>query len=271
LLLATQAPLLKKLAEMIYRILFKFIWFLRNFRKIKPNSQLYCYGNEKVTYNQDALATSNNCDFINEDNFKTAYQLAANTKPWDNFASQWRYHIILWYAKRAAKLEGDFVECGVNTGGYAKAIISYLNFNEMSKTFYLLDTFEGLDKTQITIQEFKNGIGHYLNEYKNVYNQVLETFKGDNVKIVKGLVPDTLREVDTQKICYLSLDMNVAFPEVAALHYFWDKLVPGAVIVHDDYGFANHFQQKLEIDKFAQEKGVDVLCLPTGQAIIIKP
>jgi hypothetical protein len=65
--------------------------------------------------------------------------------------------------------------------------------------------------------------------------------------------------------------MNCAAPEIAAAEYFWDKLVPGAVIVLDDYGWKIHYEQKEKFDRFAARKGVRVLALPTGQGLIFKP
>jgi hypothetical protein len=65
--------------------------------------------------------------------------------------------------------------------------------------------------------------------------------------------------------------MNNVMPEIAAAEYFWDKLVSGAVMVLDDYGFGTHVEQKLGFDAFAARKGVQVLSLPTGQGLIFKP
>jgi hypothetical protein len=65
--------------------------------------------------------------------------------------------------------------------------------------------------------------------------------------------------------------MNCVAPEIAAAEYFWDKLVPGAVVILDDYGWEAHYEQKLAFDRFAARKGVMVLTLPTGQGLIFKP
>jgi hypothetical protein len=96
-------------------------------------------------------------------------------------------------------------------------------------------------------------------------------FKGMPAQIIKGTVPETLPECTAEKICYLSIDMNCAGPEIAAANYFWDKLVAGAVIVLDDYGFMGHEEQQKAFDAFAKEKKVQILQLPTGQGIIFKP
>lgn len=88
---------------------------------------------------------------------------------------------------------------------------------------------------------------------------------------MRGLVPDTLPTVPIDRVCYLSVDMNIVEPEVAALEYFWDKLVPGAAVILDDYGWANYQLQQEAHDRFAAARGVPVLHLPTGQGLIIKP
>jgi O-methyltransferase len=180
-------------------------------------------------------------------------------------------HVVCWFANQVKHLEGDFVECGVNTGAYARAIVEYIDFNSLGKTFYLLDTFEGLVPSQITEEEAAVGVSNYLQAYTDVYEQVKTTFSGFNVKIIKGMVPDTLPLVTSSRIAYLSIDMNVLAPEIAAMEYFWDKIVPGGVLIHDDYGFPQHIHQKHAVDAFAQARGLEVLCLPTGQGILLKP
>src|SRR4030095_6351956 len=163
------------------------------------------------------------------------------------------------FADFVKNLPGDFVECGVNTGAYARAIIEYINFNSLDKTFYLFDTFEGFPVSQVTPHEKKQGIDHYGgNHYKDVYEEVKQTFARFKVKLIKGLVPDTLEQCDATQIAYLSIDMNAVALEIAAINFFWDKLVKGAVVILDDYGFSKHIHQKKAFDEFAQKKKIEI-------------
>jgi len=224
------------------------------------------------TYNQDGLATVTNCDFLNDPRFQEAYRLGEQTGSWQDAKIHWRVHVLCWAADRASRLEGDFVECGVNRGGFSRAIMHFVDFPKLGKTFYLLDTFRGLEDRLVSDAERKRGIGvGKWFQYKECYEEVCETFEGFPVIIVRGVVPETLPQVKTAKVCYLSIDMNCAAPEIAAAEYFWDKLVSGAVIVLDDYGWGGHEEQKLAFDRFAARKGVMVLSLPTGQGLIFKP
>jgi len=53
-------------------------------------------------------------------------------------------------ADKASRLKGDFIECGVNRGGYSRAVMHFVDFPRLGKTFYLLDTFHGLEDKLIS-------------------------------------------------------------------------------------------------------------------------
>lgn len=222
-----------------------------------------------LTYNQDGLASCHNADFTKDKLFMESYELGKNTGSWGGSDIHWRAFVACWAANKAKTLEGDFVECGVNKGGLARTVIHYVDFNHLGKTFYLLDTFAGLSEKYISPEELARGI--QPGGYEECYDAVTKTFREFSVKIIRGTVPDTLPEVKAQKVCYLSIDMNCALPEIAAAEFFWDKLVSGAVVVLDDYGWTSHYEQKRHFDRFALARGVQVLPLPTGQGLIIKP
>lgn len=237
----------------------------------------YVLPKKNITYSNDLLYTYHNADFLNDSLFKESYELGKNTDGGTllkDYDIQWRIHVLCWAAKHAANLEGDFVDCGVHTGIFARSVINYISFEKTSKKYYLLDTFNGLDERYSNKEELKrNTLMGYDKEDGNVlFNQVKNTFKNFNAKIIKGAVPETLDLVDSDKICFLSVDMNCVAPEIAALEFFWDKMVKGGVIVLDDYGYANATnEQKVAHDLFAKSKKVEILSLPTCQGLLIKP
>jgi O-methyltransferase len=223
----------------------------------------------RVTYNQDGLATTHSAPFMEDQRFNEAYAAGKATGSWTFGDLQWRAHVVCWAAARGACLDGDFVECGVNRGGYAMTVVKYVNFETLPKRFYLLDTYEGLVERDISADEQARGVR--VGEYGPCYEAVKESFSAySNVEIVKGRVPDTLPLVDTDRVAYLSLDMNTRDPEIAAAEYFWERLTSGAAIVLDDYGWRKHTEQQRAFDDFARKRGLQVLALPTGQGLILK-
>jgi hypothetical protein len=227
----------------------------------------------KITYDKDLLYTYNNADFLKNPLFQKAY---AHVKRLDTSGItgsgiEWRIHVLCWAAYHASHLDGDFVDCGVNTGLFSRAVMEYVDFKKLDKTYYLLDTFTGLDPQYSSAYEMARHHRIGYGDKVDLYEQAKETFSGFNAKIIKGSVPDTLVHVDTDKVAYLSIDMNCVMPEVAALEFFWDRLVSSAIIILDDYAYPGAEDQKHAHDRFAKSKGIEILTLPTCQGLIVKP
>lgn len=224
-------------------------------------------------YDRDGLISVHNHDFMADPSFQIAY--ARGVRAAGDYRWQWRVHIGLWAAQTAARLDGDFVECGVNRGFLSSAIMQYLDWDSTGKTFYLLDTFAGLDARHIghddaaaaERNEKHLAEGFYVRDVESVRENFSEW---KDVRVIQGSVPESLAEIDTTKIAYLHLDMNSAPPEVAALNNLWDLLVAGAVILLDDYAFAGYETQKYAMDAAAAARGINIASLPTGQGLALK-
>ena len=215
--------------------------------------------------------------FMTENAFLRSYNKGASsghmyTESPSDLHIEWRVHVILALARYAAHLDGDFVECGVNTGIYSLAICDYIDFNHTGKNFWLFDTFKGVPKSQITEEEIQAGRLNEESNYGDCFARVKENFSPyAHAKLVRGCVPETLHSVPIDRVCFLSIDMNIAYPEKEALNYFWDKLVPGAPVIFDDYGWKRYRAQKDAHDAFAATKKLTICELPTGQGVLFKP
>ena len=226
-----------------------------------------------LNYAEDNIFTMNSPTFLQDTTFLRAYQLGEQTNSWHGGVIRWRAYIACWAGQYAMRLPGDFVECGVNRGGLARTIIDYVQFQDVNKQFYLIDNFTGLVPEYLNEAERgKQLLETYAYYEDNTKAAVVQTFeKFSNVRIIQGNVPDVLGQVSVQAVAFLSLDMNCTMPEITAAEHFWDRLVPGGIILLDDYAQAIHSEQQLAFDAFAKQRGLGVLSLPTGQGIIIKP
>ncbi|HET6184821.1 MAG TPA: TylF/MycF/NovP-related O-methyltransferase [Acetobacteraceae bacterium] len=187
--------------------------------------------------------------------------------------NRWITHVALWAASQAAQTEGDFVECGVDTGMLSLAICDWLDFNTLDRDFWLFDTFAGIPDEQMTEAE-RQGIGgwHNRNSYEECYELARANFAPwPRCKLVRGTVPETLAAFPAdRRVAYLSVDMNIVLPEIAALAFFWDRMSKGGVILLDDYGWSSHAAQRNAFDDFARAHGAAILSVPTGQGIIVR-
>jgi len=186
---------------------------------------------------------------------------------------EWRVHMVLWAAKHAMQCDGDFVECGVNTGILSLAVCDYLEFDKHGdRKFWLFDTFRGIPEDQMSESERPHAIGANEASYEECYELAVRNFAPyPNAILVRGKVPESFANLDIQRVAYLSIDMNITKPEVDAMEFFWDKLVKGAPVVFDDYGWAHCAEQYHALNAFARSRGVKIATLPTGQGLLIKP
>ena len=178
----------------------------------------------------------------------------------------------------AARIPGDFVECGVNAGFLSSAILSYLDWNRLGKRFYLVDTFEGpvlrqfsreeIDSGRIAVAQEALSAGAYVTDLERVRRNYAEWSR---IEVVQGCVPEVLPAIDTSnRIAFLHLDMNCGFPEAAALRYFWPFMSPGGIVLFDDYAYFGCEAQARAIDEAAAALRAEILVLPTGQGMVMR-
>jgi hypothetical protein len=226
----------------------------------------------------DRLATVNkSCGFLTDVKFSTAFARNAGHAG-EERGRAWRLHTLTWAAQHALKLEGDFVECGVFEGFMSSTVCEYVDFALTGKTFYLYDTFEGFSPKYSSPLDFGIHRGFYelaQNTYRRpgLYESVVERFRSfPNVKIIRGVVPDSLRQECPDGIAYCHIDLNSPAAEVGALDVLFEHIVPGGMIVLDDYGWLPFAKQKEAEDAFAERRGYSILVAhwarPDGQTLI---
>ena len=233
--------------------------------------------NTRRHYDEDGLFTIHNDHFRRDPAFKAAYQrgVEANNNLDPHF--EWRLHVALWAASSALGAAGDFVECGVNTGFMSSAIMAGLDWGLVARRFYLIDTFARPVMSQFSADEVRDGRRKLAEDYMaaGAYETDLARVRANfsewpNAVVVEGSVPDVLPKVNTTSVAFLHIDMNCAYPERAALEYFWERLSPGAFVLLDDYAYHGFENQADAIDTLGRSLGFSVLSLPTGQGLIVK-
>ncbi len=99
--------------------------------------------NLRGRYAQDGLLTAHSCSFREDRSFREAYARGVQASKGIDPGFEWRVHTALWAAQTSLRVDGDFVECGVNAGFISSAIMQGLAWNRVGRRFYLIDTFVG--------------------------------------------------------------------------------------------------------------------------------
>lgn len=174
----------------------------------------------------------------------------------------WRRYILCCAAYHCVHYDGDFVECGTLFGTGVKTVIDYFGKDSFSKTFWAYDTFDSNPVEGLAFPGQKEGL----------FEEVKLRFKDyQQVHLIKGLLPESLVNSSPEKIAYLHIDLNSAEFEIAVLTELFDRVVPGGIVIMDDYEWAGVYRnQKIQEDSWFDERGYRVFPLPTGQGIILK-
>jgi O-methyltransferase len=186
----------------------------------------------------------------------------ANVESAADEAIVWRRYILACAAYHCVQLEGDFVECGAYTGVGVKTVVDYLGGTDFPKTFWAYDLFE-----------LPPDMAHHSGSEHGpmLESRVRNKFAAyPQVKVVKGPIPDVFASQSPATIAYLHIDLNAAAAEIAALEELFHRVVPGGVVVLDDYEWSFHRSQKMAEDRWFEARRYRVFPLPTGQGIVIK-
>ena len=221
-------------------------------------------------YSNDMLITiGRNLSFRSDESFMQSYNSSVTNA--QEMSLLWRLHVLGWAAQNALNVDGDFVECGVLKGLCSEVICKYVRFHELERQYYLYDTFSGLP-VQTSSEDERNQYQFYKRiDSDKLYRHVCEKFSSyGNVRVIRGIVPDSFKESAPNKIAFLHIDMNSEKAEILALESLFDKVVPGGIIVLDDFGWMSHINQcKAELT-FMRDHGHFILELPTGQGLVLK-
>lgn len=187
-------------------------------------------------------------------------------KAWSTHATEahergiiWRTAVVVWAARQAMRREGGFVECGCYKGTTSRIMLDAVDMAD--RQFYLYDLFE----------HDKSMEHHAMPEHgSELFPWVKARFADfPNVHVIKGFVPESFEQGVPDKIAFAHIDMNNATAEIAALDAIEHRLVPGAVIVLDDFGGLPYRKQFVAETEWFAKRGIHVLELPTSQGLVI--
>lgn len=174
----------------------------------------------------------------------------------------WRLYVLVYFAENCQNIEGDYVELGCHKGSTAIRVTEKVDFVKSEKQYWLYDLFsweEGDEHTKLP--------GH---DNPSMFEDVVKRFSNQPyVSVIKGSVPESFEQGFPDKVAFAHIDMNHPTPEQAALEQVLPRLTRGGCIIFDDYGWWGYSAQKMALDPVANQYGLKILELPTGQGILL--
>lgn len=177
--------------------------------------------------------------------------------------------------RRIVGLPGEILEFGVYKGASLIRFATFRNLleNSYSRKIVGFDAFGEFPRESINLQtdldfissfESAGGDGLDVSEVEQIVN--LKKF--DNVNLIKGNIlqtlPNFLEKNSALRISLLHLDMDVKEPTEYVLKQLFSRMVPGGIIVLDDYGTVQG--ESLAIDEFVKANNLKIEKLSNSYA-----
>jgi O-methyltransferase len=225
---------------------------------------------DNTCWYEDGMYNRNYRDFSSDTDFETAYMNAVKsaTSAGRDPHIRWRARTFEYFLQKS--LPGNCIEIGTGHG-----FLFYFALLKLVKKRYDISTshFMFIDKfDQDTVDRVTgNKTGGKTPQYADSISSVRDRFQQfGNTNVIQGLVPDILNAIEIPELKFIHIDLNAAQPEVAAMQILIPQLVPGGIIILDDYGFPETTESRVAHDLLANKLGYEILSLPTGQGLIIK-
>ncbi|RZU48552.1 macrocin-O-methyltransferase TylF [Krasilnikovia cinnamomea] len=183
------------------------------------------------------------------------------------------------------QIPGDIVECGVWRGGSMMAIAKTLiEAGDTDRHLHLYDTFEGMSEPtehdrrfdgrpaaeMLSAADRSAGIWAYAS-LEDVQEGMRESaYPADRVHFYKGKVEDTIPAHIPDRISILRLDTDWYESTRHELKHLWPRLVPGGVLLLDDYGWWDGARQA--VDEWLEETRLPLLLMRMDEGrLAVKP
>lgn len=143
-------------------------------------------------------------------------------------------------------IPGSFAEVGVFRGEMSRFLAPFCG----NRNFFLFDTFSGFP------EEHLEGRGDD-SRFRNTNEDRVRAYFKDrpNVKIIKGLVPDTLQAARDERFAFVLLDLDLYSPTLDSLRFFYPRLEKGGYLILHDFNSpeSDHAIQRAVKEFFADK------------------
>ena len=176
----------------------------------------------------------------------------------------------LWsLVEQVRHLQGSLLEVGVWNGGTGALIARQANRTSPGSRTYLCDTFKGVVKANAEDPRYRGG-EHSDASRANV-ERLLARVGATDVTILEGIFPDdTAAQIPPGPFKFCHVDVDVYQSAKETTEWVWGRLVPGGIIVYDDYGFFGCDGVRTYVDAQRGRTDLVVLYNLNGHAVIVK-
>ncbi|NTY37441.1 TylF/MycF/NovP-related O-methyltransferase [Burkholderia diffusa] len=170
-------------------------------------------------------------------------------------------YLLHLLAAHCRSLDGDVAEVGSYRGGSA-----YLLATGSACPVHVFDTFTGMPPTDPERDIFREG------DFGDTsLDDVSEFLAGlPHVTLYPGVFPHTAGPVAARSFRLVHVDVDIYRSVLDCCEFFYPRMVPGGILVFDDYGYLKCPGARLAVDQFFRDLPETPLYTPNGQAIVCR-
>ena len=164
---------------------------------------------------------------------------------------------------------GDMLEIGVWRGGTGCLLAARSRGCGIGGVVFLCDTFRGVVKAGDKDSGYVGG--EHADTSKATVLNLAAQMGLTNVEALEGIFPDVTGDrIADRRFRFCHIDVDVYESAAQSFAWVWPRLVPGGVVVFDDYGFYSCGGVTRFVDRMRGEPDRLVLYNINGHAIVIK-
>jgi hypothetical protein len=156
---------------------------------------------------------------------------------------------------------GDTAECGVFEGCASWFICEH--FAGSGRTHHAFDAFEGLPAPTP-----RDGSSWHAGDLTASEAEVRRLLEPYGAQVHRGWIPEVLSVVEDHRFALVHIDVDLYEPTRASLEFFYERTVPGGLIICDDYGSTLCPGATAAVDEVMAGHPEPVIHLPSSQGVI---
>lgn len=176
----------------------------------------------------------------------------------------------LWQlVDQVGHLSGDAIEVGCWRGGAGTLIATRMAQRRPEATMFLCDTFAGVVKAGGRDRVYRGG--EHGDATEDTVRRLADRLGVDRLEVLVGVFPDDTGErVADRTFKFVHIDVDVYQGARDAFCWLLPRLVPGGIVVFDDYGGAATEGVRIFVDELHGHPDVVVVRNLNGQAVVVR-
>jgi len=166
--------------------------------------------------------------------------------------------IILSLTKSVLRLAGDLAECGVYRGGTIIPLGLYLAQKRAKKIVFGFDSFAGFGNHAPLEPAEGSAIRTYgsFNDtsYEMIQTKIKRLELSEQVILIRGFFESSLGVAADRRFCFVHLDCDLYESYKICLNFFYERMVPGGIILFYEYNDPPWPGCNLAVDQFLSDK-----------------